>query len=159
MAKNERRHLLLITIVLVCLALVVVLGWCIFSVYNMAKETASGSYIASVDKFLQEEPNIAIEIATNLGERWRFLNKEEYIKLAKVMSKSHAIDRGRLSNKPDKILYDQWNQHIIIAGRKLFGTRGEYIVWSKGPDKIWGTQDDITFPYEATIPKELIGKK
>lgn len=145
-------------IVLVCLIGAVTFIHYALRIHNTAKQLATVSYVSSVHAFLQvkaTKTNVVIEIGENLTEEWRFLNEQEYIKLAKAMSKLHSIDRGRLSHEPSEILFDHWNRHILIAGRKRHGWKPEYIVWSKGRDRILGTQDDISSPWCSVVPAGL----
>lgn len=145
-------------IVLICLIAIAGVVYAVLHVRNEMKRMAAGSYIASVGGFLQDgitENQMVIEISENLNKEWRFLNESEYTKICEAMSKSYAVDRGGLSYKPDEILFDHWGKHILIAGRKRYGKECEFIVWSRGPDGIFGTGDDIASPRGSLPPEEL----
>jgi len=123
---------------------------------NERKKIKTGSYVASVNASLHyQETSEAREIAGNLSKEWRFLNKQEYTKLAKAMSGTYSCDRGGLSYEPDRILFDHWGRHILIAGRKLPDKNPEFMVWSKGPDGIFRTEDDISSPWQ-TLPPAIL---
>ena len=159
-----------IFVVLICLiAAIGIICAKILHVLNQTDRAAEYSYIASVGSFVYSfSTDEVCEITNNLGEEWRLLSESEYTKLAHSMSRSDYIDRSNRSNlsyEPGEILLDHWNHHILIAGRKVRdilivgrkvpGEKPEFIVWSKGPDGISGTDDDIIFPYGSFPPTEL----
>lgn len=126
--------------------------------WNESKRAACGSYLASMASFLwdNQQGNSIREITQNLGKEWRFLNDQEYNTLANTLSReSYSLDLGGVSPAPDKILFDHWNQRILIAGRKLPGKDPEFILWSKGPDRVFRTEDDISAPWNEPVPDGL----
>ena len=144
---------------LALLFVVVSCGFFIFIVSRHADVTACTSYITSVGAFLQRNAktnNVIIAIGEKLGNKWRFLSESEYSDIAKELSKSNSIETKRGRSGPNKILFDYWEQHILIAGRKRNGTGPEFIVWSKGPDKIFRTADDISSPWKTNPPEDLL---
>jgi len=95
------------------------------------------------------------EVTTNLGENWHLLTEAEYIKLAKAMGRDYFLDLDENSRVPDKILVDVWNRRLLIVGRKLFESKPEWIIWSKGADGVAGTKDDLVSS-DITIPPAML---
>lgn len=108
-----------------------------------------GFLTASYDK-----PEMKYMIS-NLSEEWSLLNNQEYIKLSNVLLKYYDTTSDPKHGQAG-ILFDHWGQHILIAGRKLNGKKPEWIIWSKGPDSIFGTEDDISYPWDISPPVTLI---
>ena len=125
--------------------------------HKASRRAATASYVASVGAFIERElhSDLIREITTAMGNKWRFLNRQEYDMLARTMSKSRSLDRGKRSHEPERILLDHWGNHILIAGRTSDKGTVEFLVWSKGPDGDFGTEDDIASPWGRTPPEEL----
>lgn len=160
MVAEKRKYLTLSTVLTLAVFAAFVL--CLLYPYhyfrNISKRMACSSYLSSMAACLQENQKIETmaEITRNIDKEWRFLNEQEYVKLASILSKSsHSLDLGGVSPSPDRILFDHWNQRILIAGRKLPGKDPEFILWSKGPDKVFRTKDDIAAPWNEPVPDGL----
>jgi len=158
--KHKLRIIIKLSIIVIITIVTSVIVYVILRTLTQVKKSATYSYIASVGSFLDERMKpLRGQIVDSLGEEWRLLTDTEYKYVAMVMGKSSKIDRGKLSHSPDKILYDHWGRHILIAARKTKWSRAEYIVLSKGKDGIAGTQDDTVSPRDAVFPTQFCKEK
>lgn len=90
------------------------------------------------------------DIFSSADQQWRFLTIDEYDRVIIELAKSHNLDPSpKDSSQP---LLDYWGNRFEITYRQLPNQDFDSIVVSKGPDKIYGTKDDIVSPYGVVPP-------
>ncbi len=90
------------------------------------------------------------DIFSSADQQWRFLTADEYDRVIIELARSHNLDPSpKDSSHP---LLDYWGNRFEIAYRKLPNQGHDSIVVSKGPDRVYGTKDDITSPYGVEPP-------
>ena len=149
MIRTKRRHrfLFILLPLLVCFTLFIIHS------RKASKKIAASSHMVSIGAYLDSLDTSKFK--TRFCEEWTLLNELDYTWLGPALSEYGWVDNAGLSQDPDKILLDYWRQRILIAGCKINENKIDFIVWSKGPDRISGTLDDITSPYKVKIPKNL----
>lgn len=162
MASHTRRYIKWL-VVLMCLSVMVYIVYHGWRLRSKTIRVENISHYDSIRGFLLNENVKEIrEITSNLGNDWRLLTESEYINLSKAMGRDYFFDLDENNRVPDKILIDVWGQRLLIAGRKLDGKKPEWIIWSKGPDGVSGTEDDLVSGGDIVFDKELknlIGRK
>lgn len=152
--------------VVVCVATVLVFaGMGIIYLFrhfiNIERKIACGSQLSSIGAFLEDnEQNEKIRsITTGFSKQWRLLNESEYAKLISTLrERGRSIDLGGMHPDPNNVLLDHWGRRIVIAGRKAENGKPEFILWSKGPDGVLGSENDLSCPWGVPFPIELIEK-
>jgi len=145
----------IIVFTLACIIAASLILWFILYNSNQVDKTAEYSHVASVCAFLQENPHNpeVRKIVDALNSKWRILDESECAYLAKAMNKLMCIDLAVLDiNNADAPILDRWRRRVLIAARKVDGAKFDFIVWSRGPDGISGTYDDIVSPYKSIPP-------
>jgi hypothetical protein len=92
------------------------------------------------------------EIFVSGGEEWQFLDPKDYDIVIQELAKSHNLDP---SPKASDRLVDRWGNRFEIAYQKTKNGIYDFFVISKGPDRIYGTDDDIVSGYGVVPPKKL----
>ena len=146
--KRKKRliFLLLLLLLLACFTFLLIHG------RKASKKIAASSHVASIGAYL-DSLNVSKFKTHFSSEKWTLLDESDYKWLGPALSEYGWVDNARLSQDPDKILFDYWGERIMIAGRKINANKIDFMVWSKGPDCISGTADDIVCPYGSKIPK------
>ena len=86
------------------------------------------------------------EAVGELSGDWQVLSNAAYDSLLLVLTNAGAsLDACPRCHTPDGKFGDAWGERFQILARRRDGRR-EYIIWSKGPDRVSGSDDDIVFP-------------
>ncbi len=87
---------------------------------------------------------------TSVDGRWHILSDEEYEallpRILRIAGDRHMVKAERLT--------DRWGHRPEIAFRRAPSGEYELLVWSKGPDGILRTDDDIVSQRERKLPRE-----
>jgi hypothetical protein len=144
--KGTKSWLKIVTgvLIIVLIILVVTLGICHF--ITRGNQLATCSQIASILAYLDYHKTEDFkELNTAFDADWKYLDEQDYNLLAEGMWKSGEIDTGGKAHNKEELLLDSWKQRILIAGRLTNQKTLDFIVWSKGSDRISGTRDDIIY--------------
>ena len=103
------------------------------------------SFVASLHHGLSQLDKIEIKsIFGNFEYEWKLLPESSYEKLSIIfLNKKMIFDGSKLPRELANILQDEWGNLVVIAVRKGQNDTIQFLVTSKGPDGIYGTQDDI----------------
>lgn len=155
MNKLRRKFKIGLIVTSFILILIILIYLIVLPKLTTVKLMQTGGYIFSVHNFLQKRDIPEVEKITKvLDGEWQFLNSNSYSLLAQAMSRTKNVDRNGLSYREEKILDDSWGEEILIAARKN-NEKCEFIIWSKGPDHIFGSKDDLSSPYNTEVPSSL----
>lgn len=150
------RYIMLL-IILLCILAILYIVWYCFRLNSEIKQVEEISRYDSIIGFLRNHHNKKEirEITSKFDEDLNLLKECEYMKLAQILGRDYFFDLDENSCVPDKILSDAWNRRLLIAGRRILGKNPEWIIWSKGPDGIRGTNDDLVSADVAISPTTL----
>ena len=117
----------------------------IMKVQSERKRAQMFSCLSSVAAFLAAEQPAASLLPS--PSAWSTLDQTESDRLLK------SAEPGRcLHGSTGTSTTDPWGQPIHIAIRSSAGRKIEYLLWSAGPDRISGTDDDVVVPYGDKPP-------
>lgn len=155
MSRNQRNLLLVVLGVSICLGVIfLVLKKC--EKEGMRAHTI-GTVLAINAALLSEleKGNSGLkEIFCSADEQWWSIAVPEYDKaITELDDKSYDLDDG--SARP---LLDLWGSRLVIVYRKLPSGFYDFLVVSKGPDGIYGTEDDVVSSYGVSPPSFDIKK-
>ena len=128
-------------------------------------EATVHSCVVSIFSSILKDQITESEVGVMGNYDWYVLNAAE---VDPIISRRHPGDCGgqKWSNwgerarKPGESLLDAWGERFQIAVRrnplkaKSLPNDWEFMVWSKGPDRISRTTDDIIVPHEEKAPIE-----
>jgi len=125
--------------------ILIALLWKAHNYYNtVVKSMNCFSHVSSLHACLTFEFSKRKDIFSDYSKNWKQLTAVQYGRLGKILSEGHyTLDTGGKNIEPESILFDSWNQPIIIVYREKDDGLLEFIVCSSGPDKILKTKDDI----------------
>ena len=123
-----------------------------------SKQSQTSGTAAAINAALT---SVATEANSNLTQvlglatkQWQFLAVQEYDEAIRELD-----DKGyNLDASASRPLLDFWGNRLVIGFHKLPAGFYDFIVVSKGPDKIYGTGDDIVSPYGDLPPTLMSGK-
>jgi hypothetical protein len=101
---------------------------------------------------MDEQQLQALDIS--LSEEWRIFSAGQYDDVIEALRKTGRLDVDASKWTQNGTFVDPWGRPYLIAGRKKEDGR-EFMVWSKGPDGISATEDDIVRPYKSVVPESL----
>ena len=131
--------------ILLLIGLLCALAIGIMKVQSEKKRTRMFSCLSSVNAFLAAEQPAASLLPS--PPVWSTLDQTESDRLLK------SAEPGRcLHGSTGTSTTDPWGQPIHIAIRSSAGRKTEYLLWSAGPDRISGTEDDVVVPYGEKPP-------
>jgi len=149
----KRRHLLLF--LLAASAFLLIAFFAFKKALQNAKLAQILSNIKAVNAALISEldkGNANLEkVFSDRDRQWQFLTPNEYDRVIVELAKSHNLDPATNWN-PSLTLLDPWGNRFEIGYRELTGSICDTIVVSKGPDGVYGNEDDLVSNYGASPP-------
>ncbi|MHC4396344.1 MAG: hypothetical protein ACYS1A_11885 [Planctomycetota bacterium] len=154
MNKIKRKYSFILLLVgLICF---VTIGYVVKNTLQaMNNKATTVGTITAIYSALNSELNkrgpILVQILTSSDQEWKFLSDQQYDRVIIEIDSLYNIDppKGWNSSQP---LLDPWGNRYEIAYRQLPNQNYDYIVVSKGPDKIYGTKDDMVSPHGVVSP-------
>jgi len=134
---------------LICAGVMGTLLVCVRHAFREADIAATDSTIASIQSELRNYAG-PLPPTSNLSDPPRMLTDTEYAAVNAFL-KTKSLDTPPGKEASDEIV-DCWGERFMIAARVAGNGYREFFVWSKGPDRKSGTQDDVTRPPVQTIP-------
>jgi hypothetical protein len=149
--KNSFK-LILITIIVLSLVLIftIFISKCLKASQKVNVYSTLCSISAALREGIYKENPVIIEVLQDANNVWKSLNDEQYDKVICEIQKFHDIDFSGVG-KFDKILFDPWGNRLVICYIKL-NNKYDIMIVSKGPDRKYGTKDDITSQYGILPP-------
>lgn len=116
------------------------------------QSTATHSCLASIQKVLNSLSQTEIEKIVRLENEWITLSELDTDKLFTMISPTQSLDcRGSKAGEP---LRDNWDSRVQLSARLSATHKPEFIIRSKGADRISDTPDDVISVLESPeIPK------
>lgn len=84
------------------------------------------------------------------SQHWMCLDDTQYLKeIARLVDAGEALDVCPHCQTINGVITDTWGNRFEIAVRNVDNEELNVVVWSKGPDRVSGTEDDIVVPEEG----------
>ena len=156
MNKVKRRYRLLF--LLAALAFLLIVFFVFKKTLHKAKLTHIWSNAKAINAAIFSEfdkgNTILKEVFSSADEQWRFFTAEQYDRVITELAKYHNLDPAP-DWDPQSPLLDPWGNRFEVAYCKLPGEVYDFIVVSKGPDRVYGTEDDLVSRYETLPPPRI----
>ena len=115
-----------------------------------AKRSSTSGTVAAINVALTAhviDSNLT-QVWVSATEQWQFLTDQQYDEaICKLDDREYNLDAS--ASRP---LLDFWGNRLVIGYRKSSDRFYDFVVVSKGPDRIYGTVDDVVSPYGVQSP-------
>lgn len=148
----KKKYSLILIVVLVCFAVTFqVSKKCLVASKRSLTFGTAAAINAALFTELDRDNATLKEILSYGGEEWRFVNDDQYDKIVIELAKWHNLDAPKNWDSSGPFL-DIWGNRFEIGYRKLPSNGYDFIIVSKGPDGIYGTNDDVVSPSGIISP-------
>jgi hypothetical protein len=111
---------------------------------SLSRKHAVRSCVLSIQRaLLSLEPATFEDLSVNVSSTWQVLDDRASDALVTEAAKRRHLDFAPFKLGSTNVPLDWWKNRFQIAVRKKLGGTIEVLVWSKGPDGLSGTGDEI----------------